>query len=236
MSATTRKLLLIVPVVLAAVVVGALILVSRQGSSTPSVPGGTSTLAGVGIAQDLVAGVQSNGDTLGDPAAKTTIIEYGDLRCPACAQFSASEIPTVVNDLVRPGRAKLQLRIWTIIPPLSDSQTAAQAAYAAARQNGMWTFADIWYANQGPESQAYATDEFVHAVAAGAGLDLARLDADRSSSAAAADWKAAEAEATKLGLTGTPSVVVIGPKGQKVFGDTVPSASDIAQAVQDLGG
>jgi protein-disulfide isomerase len=226
-----RRWLLIVPVAVAVAVVIGLVAISRSGSSK-STPAAAADLAGVSQVNDLLSGIPSNGDTIGDPAAKVAIVEYGDLRCPVCAQFSQQELPTVVSDLVRSGKAKLQLRLWPITQPQSDSVSANLAGAAAASQNQLWRFAELWWANQGDETTSYATPAYIHTIAAGAGLNQSKLDSDRSSQAATDSLNATDAAAQKLGLTGTPSIVVIGPGGQKSFTDTVPSASQIAQAVQ----
>jgi protein-disulfide isomerase len=229
-----RRWLIIVPLAVALVAVAALILISRNGSSSPSTPTAATDLAGVSQVNDLLSGIPSNGDTVGNPAAKVTIVEYADLRCPVCAQFSKQELPTVMSDLVRSGKAKLQLRLWPITQPQSDSVAANLAGAAAATQNQAWRFAELWWANQGEETSSYATPGYIHAIATGAGLDLSKLDADRSSQAATDSLNTTDTAARKLNLPGTPSIVVTGPGGQKSFADSVPSASEIAQAVQSV--
>jgi protein-disulfide isomerase len=233
MSETRRRLLLIVPVGLAAVIAIALIGISRSGARTPAPAPVGSDLAGIGMARDLVAGIPSHADTLGDPAAKVTIVEYADLRCPTCRMFASEVIPTVVNDLVRTGKAKLRFRIWPILGP--DSETAALAAYAAQQQDRLWLYADLWYANQLPETQTYATDAFVREIASAAGLDLARFDRDRASPKAVEAWHLVDQAATAAGAVGTPTIGVEGPAGAKLL-DGVPSAGDIAAAVQSAAG
>jgi protein-disulfide isomerase len=232
MQVSRRSLIVAVPIALAVVAAAILITVSRHGSSTPTPPAAAADLSGVGQAQDLVSGIPSNGDTLGNPNAKVTIVEYGDLRCPVCKAFSAQELPTVVSELVRSGKAKLQLRLWPITQPQADAVTANEAGYAAAQQNALWLFAELWWLNQGDETTTYASDAYIHAIASGAGLDLTKLDAYRNSSAAADAVNATNSAANQLRLTGTPSIVVVGPGGQRAFTSTVPSADQIAKAVQ----
>jgi protein-disulfide isomerase len=103
--------------------------------------------------------------------------------------------------------------------------------WAAEAQNALYPFAMLWYFNQGPESEQYATDDYQHAIAAGAGLDLTRFDQDRASPATQAKADAALAAARAAGFTGTPTFVVSGPGGKVPFLDRVPTADTVAQAV-----
>jgi protein-disulfide isomerase len=223
-----RRLLLLAPVGIAAVAAAALVVVSQRSAEAPP---STDTVAGIGAARDMLAGVPASGDTIGDPAATVTITEYGDLRCPVCRDYAEQVVPTLVADLVRTGRAKLRLRVWPILGP--DSIAAAHAAHAAAQQDALWMYSHIWYANQGPESEEYATAEYVRRIAVAAGLDLERFDADRAGAAADAAWQAVDEAAQDLGLQGTPGLVIDGPGGTRTF-DTVPEAAEIAAAVADL--
>lgn len=58
--------------------------------------------------------------------------------------------PTVVRRYVRPGRVRLDLYTLTFIGP--DSERAAGVAAAAAQQDAMWPFAELFFRNQGPEN------------------------------------------------------------------------------------
>ena len=108
-----------------------------------------------------------------------TITEYGDLRCPVCRTFDNEVVPTLVEDLVRTGKAKLRFKTWPILGP--NSVTAAQAAYAAREQNALWRYAALTYLNQGDETVNWFTPAFARSVAEAVGLDLARFDKDRAS-------------------------------------------------------
>src|SRR5437764_6257679 len=77
---------------LAVCVVAVLIVVSQSGS------GGTGAGAG-GAVQDVslvdsqLKGIPQNGTVLGDPKARVTIVEFGDLKCPICKAFSFQIAP-----------------------------------------------------------------------------------------------------------------------------------------------
>ncbi len=75
-----------------------------------------------------------------------------------------------------------------------------QAALAAAEQDRYWNFIELFYANQGTENSGYVTDDFLTAVAEGAGVDdLDRWNADRASDRTAAELAAVQDEALGLG-------------------------------------
>ena len=91
----------------------------------------------------------------------------------------------------------------------------------------------LWYYNQGPESEEYATDDYQRAIAAGAGLDVAQFDQARADPATAAKAQAAYDAATAAGFGGTPAFVVSGPGGTFPFVDgRVPTADTVIDGRQ----
>jgi protein-disulfide isomerase len=226
--ARTRRMLIATGAAVAVVI--ALITLQQLTSGGSGKPD-PRNLVGVADVQAEFGGLTERAGTLGPANAKVTIVEYGDLRCPLCKQFDTTVIPQVITDYVRTGKAKLQFKTWPILGP--NSITAAQAAYAARRQNGLWRYAALTYLNQGDESQAWFTRALARALAAGVGLDRARFDRDFASPAANAAIHQVSAEAAKLGLPGTPSIRVIGPKAALI----VPASyAGISAGVQKAGG
>jgi protein-disulfide isomerase len=94
----------------------------------------------------------------------------------------------------------------------------------------------LWYYNQGPESEQYATDDYQHAIAAGAGLDVAAFDTARADPAMTQKADDAKAAATAAGFTGTPTFIVEGPNGTVPFLQRVPTAATVAKAVDQVAG
>src|SRR6476646_1312330 len=166
---------------------------------------------------------------LGGSSAAATITVYGDRRCPVCRQWDAQEAPDVIANLVRPGKAKLDLRLWAILGP--NSEAAHRAGYAAMQQNKLWLYATIVYFNQGDEQTNWFTDDFARAVAVAAGLDLKKFDAERKSAAADQMIQEVDSEATTQGFTGTPTIGVAKGGGAPSYVTNVPTAQDVAQAV-----
>jgi protein-disulfide isomerase len=203
-------------VLLAVVAIAVLVVVSQSGSGS----GGDTTIEGKAAIDKQLRGLDQTGTTLGDPGAKVTVVEFGDLQCPVCAQYSVSVIPALIRDEVRPGVARLEFRNWTIIGP--DSVPAAKAALAAADQGRYWSFIELFYRNQGQENSGYVTDDFLQAVATTAGVrDIGKWNTAREDPALDSRISSAEGQAHALGFSGTPSFLVEGPGGRKALG-TMP--------------
>ena len=182
-----------------------------------------------------LSGIPQSGMALGDPKAKVTVLEFGDLQCPVCKGYSEEVLPEVIENQVRNGEAKLDFRNYTIIGP--QSTPAGAAAIAAGEQGRGWNFVELFYRNQGVEDSGYATDEFLTAIAKAAGVpDIASWNAARKSKRVLSEVAATTAEAQRLGFTGTPSFALEGPKtsGVEPIG-TPSSAGDLESAISSAG-
>jgi protein-disulfide isomerase len=198
---------------LAAVVVVVIALATGGGSGKPAkkagevVPGQKETAA-------LFAGIPQSGNVLGEPRAPVTFVEFADLQCPFCREYTQSSLATLVNRYVRTGKVKMIFRDVSFIG--TDSARAAQMAGAASLQNRLWQFVDLFYANQGEENSGYVTDDFLRKIGSGvSGLNVTRAmndrglpDVQRAMNEAQTDWQA-------NGFSGTPSFL-IGSTGGKL--------------------
>jgi protein-disulfide isomerase len=227
-----RKRLTILGGLLAAavVIVVAAILISSGGDSKSSGGGDASSIQGAADTKALIGGIPQSGITLGKPDAPATIVEFADPQCPFCKEYTLNEMPSVVQNYVRTGKAKMELRYLTFLGP--DSITAAKALEASAQQGKFWQASDVFYRNQGEENSGYVTDAFLRGVLTAAGADAQKaLDASDS---AEVQQSLAEANtlASKYGVEGTPTVLV-GPTGgdlTKIPGQ--PTAAAIGQLVE----
>jgi protein-disulfide isomerase len=215
-------------VLIAACVLAVLIIVSQSGGGS----GGDTNIEGVSTAQRQLQGVPEHGTVLGDPKAKATVVEFGDLQCPVCQAFSTQITPQLISGVVRRGTANYEFRQYTIIGP--QSVDAARAAYAAGQQGRYWNFVELFYLNQGGENSGYVTDGFLRAIAKGAGVrNIAKWEADRKSSKWDAVLSRTQSEARGFGFKGTPSILVEGPGGKRPFaGNAVPSLAQIEGAIK----
>jgi protein-disulfide isomerase len=215
---------------LALVVVAALIIASQNNGDEATGAGAGGDVADKSLVAKQLDGIPQNGTVLGDPKSKVSVIEYGDLQCPVCKEFSSQVAPDVISDIVRKGTATFDFRQWVIIGP--ESATAARAALAAGEQGRYWNFVELFYRNQGTENSGYVTDDFLTSIAEGAGVkDIDKWNSDRKSSKWDSVLKQNDTQAKGFGFTGTPSILVEGPGGRKTF-PTIPSISQIQAAVK----
>lgn len=178
----------------------------------------------------LFNGIPQQGLVLGEPDAKATLVEFGDLQCPACRDFAENALPELIEDEVRPGRAKIEFLNWPILGP--DSTTAGKAALAASLQGRYWQFLEFFYANQGTEGSGYVTDEFLTDIAEQAGVeDIDKWNEDRNLPKWEDQILATDEQAIELQFSGTPSFALRQPDGtlEPIRGGSV---DDLKKAIQ----
>jgi protein-disulfide isomerase len=163
-------------------------------------------VAGAAEGAAMLEGIPQDGTLLGDPKAKLVLTEFADLQCPYCRDYALQVLPQVVERYVRPGRLRLDLKLLRFIGP--DSVRGAQAAMAAAAQDRLWHFADLWYRNQGTENTGYARDGFIEDVGSAAGVmnPLGAVAGNTFETQLAAH----EAEAQAADVESTPSFLLDG--------------------------
>jgi protein-disulfide isomerase len=203
-------------------------------SQSQSEGGDASDIKDAALLKDQLQGIPQNGMVLGKSGARATLIEFGDLQCPVCGQYAEQVIPAVIAGPVRRGEAKIDFRNYVIIG--SGSTDAGAAAIAAGKQGRGWSFVELFYRNQGFENSGYVTDEFLTAIARGAGVpDIARWNADRKSKAVLREVDRTTNQASDLGFTGTPSFAVQGSDGTLEPIGTPGSAGEIESALSQAG-
>ncbi len=214
-----------VAVAIGLIAIVAAVVVSMSGGDDN---GGTKTADTINKDLD---GIPQSGTVLGDPDAKVTLIEFGDLQCPACRQYAEQVLPEVIAGPIKNGKANFDFRQWTILG--EQSAFAAKAAFAAGEQNRYWQFLEHFYADQGIEHSGYVTDDFLTDIAEKAGVpDIDKWNQDREDEE---KWGAVladtDAEASSLGFSGTPSFAIkVGNGEPQPIADT-GSAESIIKAI-----
>lgn len=213
-------------VFLAIVVVVALIVVNNSSDSG----GDAENIEGAAEVSQSLKGIPQKGMVLGDPGAPVELAEFGDLQCPFCAAYAKEILPTIIENQVKNGEAKIDFRNFTIIGP--QSLPAGAAALAAGEQGRGWNYVELFYKNQGAENSGYADDAFLEAVAKAAGVkDMAKWNQDRAKLTSKVEETTEEAQ--QLGFGGTPSFAIKGPGAKELEPiDTPESASGLEEAIE----
>lgn len=137
----------------------------------------------------------------GPAKADVTIVEYSDFQCPFCARVvpTLDQLRETYGDKVNLVYKHLPLRIHPEAPG------AAAAAEAARLQGKFWEMHDKIFAGQRELSDAKYV-EWAREI----GLDAERFEKDRKSEAVRARIAKDEAEANRLGVSGTPAFFING--------------------------
>ncbi len=140
--------------------------------------------------------------TQGAKNGKVLLIEFSDFQCPYCAkahdtlkEFMAKHSDTVM----------LTYKHLPLTSIHAEALPAAKAAWAAGQQGKFWQFHDALFTNQKQLGEA-----LYQSTAKSLGLDLAKFERDRASSAAATAINQDVKIAEKLGVEGTPFFVMNG--------------------------
>ncbi len=207
-AAVRRRRLTVLGGVIALAAVLAVLLVVLSGSDDTAAPAPKAgeTIAGQSDSRALLGGIPQAGRVLGAASAPVTLVEFADLQCPFCREYTRDALPTVVRDYVRTGKVRLEFRPRTFIG--ADSAKAARLVVAAGRQDKLWNTLDLFYANQGTENSGWVTDALATRVLRAAGADPAAARTAAAASSTQAELTAADTLADRNGLNSTPSFLV----------------------------
>jgi protein-disulfide isomerase len=155
----------------------------------------------------LLAGIPQDFTVLGDPEAEVTLIEFADMQCPVCQRYAEDAFPGLVDQYVKPGDVKMQLRGLTFIGP--DSEKALRYVLAAGLQDRAWQMADALYAAQGAENAGWVTEDLAREIGAGIdGLDVDKMIADTGTETVTKEIEASRQEGDRLQVGGTPTFFI----------------------------
>ena len=200
--------------------------------------------AAVALVKRQLAGIPESGNVLGNPNAKVTITEYGDLVCPVCASFALTSEADLIAAEVKTGVAKLVYRGFETASGTANNSEYVNtqvAARAAGLQHRAWFYILLAYQvqpqtiNGAPaETVSYINSAYLQGLAAKVpGLNLAQWQANLVNNKLKAAVNADGQAALAAGATGTPTIIVQGPKGTVKDPNAVPTLAqlqaDIAQ-------
>ncbi len=194
-------------VVAAALIAGSIFLTNDESSGTDASPVTTATDGTTESPLGLIAGIPQNGTVLGNPGAQVVMLQYEDIQCPFCRQYTKDVLPALITEYVRPGRLKLDFRGMNFLGP--DSDKALRIALAAAREDKLWEVVELFYAKQGEENSGWVTDALIDEVLAEIpDLDAAKVKTDAESAEIGREIADIQAEAAERGVQGTPSFYI----------------------------
>jgi serine/threonine protein kinase/protein-disulfide isomerase len=158
----------------------------------------------------------AEGRVVGEADAPLTLRMYEDFQCPICLAFTAEDEPLLVEEYVKAGKLRLE---FVDLPVLGDeSLNAARAGVCAGAQDKFWELHNHLFQLQADKGQhvnertnvGRFSDDSLRAIAEDLDLDLDAYDACYGSAETAAAIQASQREAADLGISGTPSFVLIG--------------------------
>ncbi len=156
---------------------------------------------------------------LGKADAPVKIVEFGDFKCPACANFAGVIKPQLAQEYVNQNKAAIYFVNMAFIGP--DSETASLAALSVYHQNSdaFWKYYDAIYANQGDENAEWATQDFLVNLAEKEKLpiDLDLLRKDIKERTYESELQKDITLAKDTGVTSTPTVFINGYKVEEPF-------------------
>jgi protein-disulfide isomerase len=153
--------------------------------------------------------------TLGDPAAKVTVLEFFSLTCTHCASFARETMPEVQKNLIEPGKVRFVFHDFPL------DQVALTGAMVARHlpPSQYYPFVSALFANQ--DRWAFArgintTDE-IWKLAALAGMSRATFD-QAIADTELRSWilQQQQADQDRWKIDSTPSFVI---NGQKTAGE-----------------
>jgi protein-disulfide isomerase len=139
---------------------------------------------------------------LGEAKAPVTVVLFTDLQCPYCAQMA----PVLKNlEAEHPKTLRISFRHFPLVTIHDKSMEGHLALWAAGRQGKLWEY----YFATTPSFRSL-TDSVLVSSARSLGLDIAKFDADRHSTAAKEAVEHDMRLGESLGVQGTPSLYLDG--------------------------
>ncbi len=162
---------------------------------------------------------QSNSPTIGDSNAKVNFVEFFDYQCVHCRKLA----PVISKLMERNKNVRFIFKELPILGP--GSMIAAKAALAANIQ-GKYSALHKAMLN----SNKRLTQESIMTLAKSAGLDVGKLKQDMGSAKIKDELQANLQLAEKVGIMGTPAVVIAtNTDGNNFKAFFLPGAKSLAQ-------
>ena len=166
----------------------------------------TATVGGAGTKKVDV----SFGDTpiLGEEKAKVEIVVFSDYQCPFCESFFKSVEPTLREEYIKTGKAKMAWRDFAFLGP--ESFLAAEATRCANDQGKFWQYHDLLFNRQKGENQGTFSKENLKGFASELGLNQSDFDSCLDGGKYTQAVKDDTDYGKSVGVSGTPATFING--------------------------
>ena len=158
---------------------------------------------------------------LGAADAPVQLVFFEDFLCPHCGTFTETVVPRIEREFVTTGTASIHFVNFVVIGPEAERIAHVGECVAAQGSDGFWAFEKAAFRSQAGLTERRAIElakEYVN------GIDAPSLDRCVEGDERLDDVRADVATAQRLGLTGTPSVLVDGTQVD-------PTYESIARAI-----
>lgn len=158
--------------------------------------------------------------------APVGLVVFSDYQCPFCAKWSAETLP-LMREYAAEGKLRIEWRDVNVFG--KDSERAALASYAAAKQGAFWAYHDALFADGKHRKSSQLNDEALITLAVQLGLDREQFIADfRAEDTASQIARNAEL-GLELGAHSTPVFLLdgrplVGAQPSELFVDAVEQA------------
>jgi protein-disulfide isomerase len=163
------------------------------------------------VAQALDKVLEISGAPLkGSQDAKLTLIEFSDYQCPFCKRHAEETLSQIDKEYIATGKLRYVFRDFPL-EMHKQALKAAEAAHCADEQGKYWEIHDQLFANQQALKPKQLT-RYARAVGLKAGPFKKCLDSGKYAEQVRKDM----AEGQKLGISGTPTLMLGVSNGDKV--------------------
>lgn len=205
-----NKILLILGIVSAVIIVGAVFILSRGGNSITNTQVATNP-------QNII---RSDSYHEGSSSAKVTVVEFGDYQCPACGQAYP-----ITKQMLSDYSSRINFVFRNFpLPQHQNAMIAAEAAEAAGAQNKFWQMHDKLYETQNDWSESSKPLDMFNSYAKDLGLDLSKFDSEVTSNKYQSKIQQDIDDGNSLSIDATPTFFI---NGEKTTG--VPSYDSLKQ-------
>jgi protein-disulfide isomerase len=224
-----------VTVVTLVVIVGGIMLLSKEPSEGPEPSPVSSDI--LTPSDSYVTGGFKDGKFLPKSAtAKVTLVEFGDYQCPACAAYDALTLQVLTE---MSGEVNMYFRHFPL-PQHKNAKITSYAAEAAGVQGKFFEMHHLLYEKQAEWSESSKVDDLILGYAESLKLDLPKFKEDLKSTKTKDKIEKDLDDGTKVGINSTPSFFINGkritnPRSYEDFKKLIEEAKKSNPVIQSEG-